>query len=197
MNPQITESINRIADGARANFRAAVSGARGRSMQAAQRVVETRRPLEALTGVGLKLSAVSHRTTDRVLKQNMQLAVHQLDAVAERLESAATAACLRDLIRKQIKLTPAHVSRFGRDARESLTIVAEGGMEAGDVLKSAVSALKSSATAPAKRKTKTARKRPAKKAAARKTPARKARASAKKTATRRKAATAPAATPAS
>lgn len=188
MTPQLNETLDRIAAGARANFRAAVAGARGRGHKAARRVAETRRPLEALAGVGLKLSAVSHRTTDRVLKQNTQLAVNQLDAVATRLESAATATCLRDLVKKQIALTPEQFARLRSDARASLSIVAEGGSEAGSVLKSAVNGLgarKATRTTAARKATKTAAARKPRKKAVRKTPATKTRATASKAAAKR------------
>ncbi|MBT8085338.1 MAG: hypothetical protein KJO19_13410 [Woeseia sp.] len=177
MNPQIEQSINRISAGARNSVRAVVDGARSRSQYAAKTVANTKKPLNTLSGLGLKLSAVSHRTTDRVLKQQTRLTAHQLDAVAARFESAAGANGLRDLVKKQVRMVPTQVKRLGRDARESLSIIVEGGSEAGEVLKGSFKTLRNQDVTP---RTKATRKKrtPAKKA--RKTAA--ARPAAKKTA---------------
>ncbi|MGB5247049.1 MAG: hypothetical protein WBM54_06290 [Woeseia sp.] len=176
MNPQIEQSINRISSGARGSVRAVIDGARARSQYVAKTVVNTKKPLNTLSGLGLKLSAVSHRTTDRMVKQQTQMAANQLDVVAARFESAAGATCLRDLVKKQIKMTPAQIKRLGRDTRSSLAIIVEAGSEAGEVVKGTFKSLRNQTVAPrakATRKTRTAAKsakvtaaaRPAKKVA--------------------------------
>lgn len=161
MNPQIEQSINRLSAGARDSVQAVVSGARARSQTVAKTVSNTKKPLNTLSGLGLKLSAVSHRTTDRMLKQQTQLAAHQLDAIAARFESAADATCLRDLVKRQARMTPEQLQRFGRDARESLAILVEGGSEAREVVKGTWQALRKQDIKPrakAKRKKRTASK---------------------------------------
>lgn len=161
MNAQIEQSMNRIADGARGRFRGMIDNARRGGQRAAATVAEGKKPVRTLSGLGLKLSAVSHRTTDRVVKQQTKLTVNQLDAIAERFESAAGATCLRDLVKKQFRITPAQFQRFANDARESFGIILEGGNEAREVVKGAVQELRAKQPKP---RTKTARKAPAKKA---------------------------------
>lgn len=180
MNPQIEQSINRISAGARGSVQAVIDGARARSQYAAKTVANTKKPLNTLSGLGLKLSAVSHRTTDRVVKQQTQLAANQLDVIAARLESAAGATCLRDLVRKQLSITPEQMKRFGRDTRGSLAIIVEGGSEVREVVKGTLQSLRRQDIKP---RTKATRKKRKVAKTARKTAA--ARPAAKKTAKKR------------
>ena len=183
MNPQIEQSMNRIADGARGSVRGLINNARRTGQRAAAKVVGGKKPVRTLAGLGLKLSAVSHRTTDRVVKQQTAMTVNQLDVVAARLQSAAGATCLRDLVKKQISMTPEQFQRFTTDARKSVAILVDAGSEAREVVKGAVQDLRAKQPKPRK---KAARKAPAKKArktAARKTAA--AKPAAKKVAKKR------------
>jgi hypothetical protein len=184
MNPQIEQSINRISAGARGSVRAVIDGARARSHYAAKTVTKSKKPLNTLSGLGLKLSAVSHRTTDRVVKQQTQLAANQLDVIAARLESAAGATCLRDLVKKQLRMTPQQLQRFGRDTRDSLAIIVEGGSEVREVVKGTIQTLRRQDVKPGA-KAKRAKKKVAKtvRKTARKTAA--AGSAAKKTAKKR------------
>jgi len=142
MNPEIEASLDRIEDGvsdlkagARGGVHGLVTSARQRGRQAADRIARGKRPLEKLTGLGLALSAVSHRTTDRVLRQQTSLAANQLDLVALRLKRAAAATSFRDLLAGQVRLTPEQLGKLGRDARESFSILVEGGSDARDVIR--------------------------------------------------------------
>ncbi|MEQ8207867.1 MAG: hypothetical protein RIA65_16950 [Woeseia sp.] len=156
MNQPIEQSMDRISNAAESGLQSLVSGARQRSKRAAQSVAAGKKPLQTLTGLGLKLSAVSHQTTDRILKQQTALAANQLDMIAMRFESAADASCLRDLVKKQIRLTPEQLSRLGRDTKTSLGIVMNAGSEARDVVTGTIKSL---------RKPRKATKSPARKAA--------------------------------
>jgi len=184
MNNQIEQSFDRLTSGARTSMQTLINTARNRGEQAAGRVRNGKKPLGTLSGLGLKLSAVSHRTTDRVLKQNTTLAANQLDVIADRFNSAANASCLRDLVKKQLRMTPEQVARFGSDAKDAISIVVKGGAEARDVVRASISEF----GRPVKARKAPARKAPARKKATRKTVAKKAaKAAPKKTATRKKA----------
>ncbi|ANO51025.1 hypothetical protein [Woeseia oceani] len=165
MNQPIEQSMDRIATAADSGLHSLVNGARQRSKRAAQRVTAGKKPLQALAGLGLKLSAVSHRTTDRILKQQTALTANQLDLIALRFESAADASCLRDLVKKQIRLTPEQLSRLGRDTRASFGIVLDAGSEARDVVADTLGSLRKPrkvAKAPARKAAKTTKKTVAK-----------------------------------
>lgn len=184
MNPEIEASLDRIEDGvsdlkagARGGVHGLVTSARQRGREAADRIARGKQPLEKLSGLGLALSAVSHRTTDRVLKQQTSLAANQLDLLALRLERAAAATSFRDLLTGQIRLTPEQLSKLGRDARESLSILVEGGSDARDVLRKGLGELTGRGTA--KRGTGTASPAPATRKAGKKKTARRKKAAGK------------------
>ncbi len=176
----IEDGAGEIAAGARAGLKGLVSSARDGGRRAAETVRGGKQPLNTLTGVGLKLSAVSHRTTERVLKQQTAMAANQLDLLAERINAAADASCLRDLVRRQIRLTPEQFSRLGSDARESFKILANGGSEAREVIRGAYGELTGKRPAPRRKASKAASKAASTAKSAKKTARKKAKKVAKK-----------------
>jgi len=182
MKLQIENSISRIADVARGRFFSILKGARKQTENAAGVVSRGKQPVKTVSRLGLKLTAVSHKTANKVLKQQTRMVENQIDAVASRLHAAATANDLRDLVSTQLRLIPQNASRLVSDARTTLGIVASAGQEAGMLVKSTVAELRSPAKPRkagkkvAKKATKTASKKkaPAKKAAVKKDVAAKA-----------------------
>jgi len=197
MNARVETPITRIATEARGRYEAIVATARSRTEKAADRVVEGKKPVQTLSKLGLKLSAVSHRTADRVLKQQARMVEHQIDAVAHRLSAAAGAKSLGELIRTQVRLIPANASRFAEDTRETLAIVAGAGGEVRGLLAETVGEIRGRRRAAAKKPA--AARKPAAKKATRKPAAKKAtprKPAAKKAAARKKAPAKPVAAPA-
>lgn len=142
MKLQIENSISRIADDARGRFFNILKGARRQTENAAGAVTKGKLPVKTVSKLGLKLTAVSHRTADKVLKQQTRMVENQIDAIASRLHAAATANDLRDLVGTQLRLIPVNASRFVSDARATLGIVASAGQEAGKLVKSTVAELR-------------------------------------------------------
>jgi hypothetical protein len=142
MNPRIENTMSRIADDARGRYARLVRQARRRSESAASRVTMGKKPIKAMTGLGLKLTAISHKTADKVLQQQTRLVENQIDALAGRLKAAADARNVRDLLSTQIRLIPQNVSRFAADTRDTLSIVAGAGSEVRNVLKSTMAELR-------------------------------------------------------
>jgi phasin family protein len=174
MKLQIENSISRIAEQARGRYFELLKGARSQTENVAGKVSKGKGPVKTVSKMSLKLTAVTHRTADKVLKQQARMVENQIDAFASRLHAAATATDVRDLVRTQIRLIPENASRLVGDARDTLGIVASAGQEVGEVLKGTVAELRGKA--PARKVTKkastkkaTAKKAPAKKVAATKT----------------------------
>ena len=174
MKVQIENSISRIADEARGRYFELLKGARKQTESAAGQVIKGKGPVKTVSKLGLKISAVSHRTADKVLKQQTRMVEHQIDAIAARLHAAATAADIRDLVGTQFRLIPVNVSRFADDARTTLSIVTSAGQEVGKLVKGTVAELRGKAQ-PKKTAKKVVKKASKKKAAAKKAPAKKAR----------------------
>jgi Phasin protein len=161
MNPTFDNTMSRIADKARGRYARLVKGARQRTESAADRVALGKKPVKTITGLGLKLTAISHKTADQVLRQQTRLMEHQIDAVADRLKAAADAKNLRDLVRTQLRLIPQNLSRIAGDTRDTLNIVANAGMEVRDVVKSTIFELRGKAPSAKKSSRKKARARKA------------------------------------
>jgi hypothetical protein len=164
----IENSMSRIAERTRDRYEVLISGAQKRANEAAGRVSRGKKPVKTLSQLGLKLTAVGHRTADKILKQNTTLVENQIDAFAERLQAAAAANDVRDLVGTQFRLIPQNASRFASDARGALGIVAGAGSEMKDLLKGTFDELRG-ATQAGKTSAKTSSKKTSKKVAAKAT----------------------------
>jgi len=180
MKLQIENSISRIADEARGRYFELLKGARQQTESAAGKVSKGKGPVKTVSKLSLKLSAVSHKTADKVLKQQTRMVENQIDAFARRLHAAAAAKDVRDLVGTQLRLIPENASRFASDARDTLGIVTSAGQEVGKLVKGTVAELrgiaqpkKTAKKAPKKAPKKTAKKASKKKAKAKKAPAKK------------------------
>jgi phasin family protein len=142
MKLQIENSISRIADQARGRYFELLKGARQQTESVAGKVSKGKGPVKTVSKLGLKLSAVSHRTADKVLKQQTRMVEHQIDAIANRLHAAASATDIRDLLGTQIRLIPENAARFASDARDTLGIVKSAGQEVGKLVKGTVAELR-------------------------------------------------------
>ena len=179
MNLQIENTISRIADEARGRFNKILKDARYQTQSAADAVSKGKGPVKTVSKLGLKLTATTHKTADKVLKQQTKMVENQIDEFASRLHAVAGATGLKDLVDTQVRLIPKHASRFVGDARETLTIIAGAGQEVGSLLKGTVAELRGVSKPVAKKakakKAKAApKKTPAKKVAAKKPAAKKA-----------------------
>jgi len=172
MNSQVENSMSRIAEQARARYVTALKNARQRTEKVADRVSDGKKPIKSLSKLSLKLTAVTHRTADKVLKQQTKLLEHQIDAFAGRLSAAAEATDIRDLVKTQIRMIPENAALFVSDTRSALGIVAGAGAEVRDLFKGTVQEFRGAKKAAAKKTKKTTAKkaaRPRKKTARKKT----------------------------
>ena len=169
MNSRIENSISRIAEQARGRYKAILENARHRAEIASDRVTDGKKPVKTLSKLGLKLTAVSHRATDKVLKQQLKMLENQIDAFAGRLSAAANATDVGNLIKTQFRLIPENAAVFAQDARNALGVIAGAGVEARDLMKATVVELRDGtqarATKPGTQSRTPARKKTAKKKA--------------------------------
>jgi phasin family protein len=118
-----------------------LDSARSQTEQAASRVQDGKKPVKRLSRLSLELANVSHRATSKVVKQQARMLEHSIDAVAGRLHKAANADTVVDLVRGQFRLIPEDASRILRNTRETLSIVAGAGTEAGQLFRGTVAEL--------------------------------------------------------
>ena len=142
MNLQIENSISEITDKVRDRYEDAVESARQNTEQAAGRLSRRKKPVRTISRLGLKLSNVTHRTANKLWKQQTKLVEGQIDAVAGRLKAAAEAQDLKDLVETQVRLFPENTARIAGQAREALGIVKGAGGEIAELVKGTVAELK-------------------------------------------------------
>lgn len=154
MKLRIQAAIEQIAGEARIRYSDLLRGARQTTEEAARRVSKGKGPLQAVTSLGLNLTAVGHKTADKALKQNKKFISNRMDAVAGRLRSAAHADGLRDLVATQLRLIPKNASQFADDARGALHILAEAGGDVRQLLTGTIQELRGTTPAAKKRSAK-------------------------------------------
>jgi phasin family protein len=147
-----------------------VKAARAASMKSAERIKALKDPIRAVSRSGVKLTAISQNTAERLIQLQEQLVTSALTDAAAQLERAARADNVVALVRDQADVLRATRERIVSDITEAVTILKDAG---GDVRKVATHTYesvtgKAEAAAP---KAKVAR--PKVKRAVRKAPARK------------------------
>lgn len=172
MNPQVENSTSRIAEQARGRYQKAIKTARSRTELAAERVTGGKKSVKTLSKLSLKLTAVTHRTADKVLKQQTKMLEHQIDAFAGGLSAAAEAADIRSLVKMPFRMLPKNAALFVDDARSALGIVVGAGAEVRELFKGTVMELRGTR--------KTVTKKPASKKTVAKKPAKLRKKAAKK-----------------
>ena len=194
-----------MQDGYVALTERAMDRLREATLNAADMVSRTRQPVRRIAETGIKLNRISHKSVEKLVKQQAHIVESAIDSGAKNLKLAARADNLRDLFADQIAALPKAGALAGESARVTIDIVRDTGDELGGVFRvvpakpktktktKAKAKAKAKTTRKAVRKTTASRKRkPAtrkrattktvrkttKKASARKTPARKPAASA-------------------
>lgn len=147
-----------------------VKAARAASLKSAERIKALKDPIRAVSRSGVKLTAISQSTAERLIQLQEQLVTSALTDAAAQLERAARADNVVELVRDQADVLRATRERIVSDITEAVTILKDAG---GDVRKVATHAYasvtgKAAAAAP---KAKVARRKV--KRAVRKAPARK------------------------
>lgn len=161
----------------------AISGIRSAGLETAGLLAATKGPVHSIADTGLKLNNLSHKSIERLLKQQVAALDDLIDGGTRRLEKASRAQTVRTLVDGQISTLPKSRDQAVRNARKTVAIVRDTGKDLGDLVKDVVvdissagkgrkPAAKKAAGRPAKKKAAT-RKPAAKKATAKKTTARK------------------------
>lgn len=182
-----TNPVDNARDAIATQIDKIVDGARLRAAAAAGQVADGKKPVQTLADAGIAISKVSHKATGKIIKQQARIVSNSIDAVAGRLQAAAGAESLKDLVSTQVRLVPENTARLINDTRDALGIVADAGTEVRGIVVKTFGTLRGRTPARPARKTaakKTAVKKPvAKKATTRKAPAKKTQA--KKTVARK------------
>ncbi|MCM2309912.1 MAG: phasin family protein, partial [Steroidobacteraceae bacterium] len=109
-----------------------VKAARAASMKSAERIKALKDPIRAVSRSGIKLTAISQNTAERLIQLQEQLVTSALTDAAAQLERAARADNVVALVRDQADVLRATRERIVSDITEAVTILKDAG---GDVRK--------------------------------------------------------------
>ena len=176
--------IEKLADTVKTESRQladrAIKGLRTAGLETAGIISKTKKPVHAIAETGLKLNTLSHKSIEKLVKQQVATIDDLIDGSAERLEKAARARTMRTLVEGQISTLPQARKHAVKNAKKTVTLVRETGDAFGDLFKDVVvdisSARKPAAkkkTAGRKKATASKKKAPGRKPAAKKTAAKK------------------------
>jgi len=165
----------------------AIGRVRKATLATADFVSRTRKPVRRIADTGIKLNRISHKSVEKLVKQQAIVVDSAIEGGAKNLKLAARADNLRELVGDQIATLPKARSWAGKNALTTIDIVRETGGEIGGVFRVAPTKVKTARKKVA-RKTTAARKGATKRVAKTTTKARKTAtartASAKKATTR-------------
>lgn len=155
----------------------AVAGLRAAGLETAGLIAKTKGPVNTFGETSLKLNNLSHKSIEKLLKQQVSALEDLIDGSADRLKMAAKADDVQSLIDGQVSSLPKSRDMAVSNAKKTATIMRDTGDAFGDLFKDVVVDI--SSAKPATRKKAPAKKRTTRKATAKKTGTRKA--SARKT----------------
>ena len=138
-----------------------VKALRQGTRQAATYVAGAKTPVRKVATTGLRLNAISHKSLEKLVKHQLSTFEAAVEDGAQRLTAAAEADDLRALLSEQVARLPATRKRVVGEARKTLAILVDTGMELRDLVK----APRKTARKASKRTTKKTARKTARKAA--------------------------------
>lgn len=169
--------IEKLAETLKAESRTladrAIKGMRSAGLETAELMIRTKKPVHAIANTGLKLNTLSHKSIEKLVKQQVATIDDLIDGSASRLETAARARTLKGLLDGQIATLPRTRKHAVQNAKKTVALVRDTGESFGELVKDVVVDISSARKGRKPVARKAAKKAPAKKRAAKKTVAKK------------------------
>ncbi len=149
------------AERAREQAEGVIESAKSGARKASDWADAGKKPVKKVADAGLKLSSISHRTTDKLLRKQAQVLEGEFDAISDYFDDVADAGDFRSLARVQLELLPQLARRAIGNGRDAAGIVAEAGSDVRSLFAKTVTDLRGSkakARKTVKKAAKTARK---------------------------------------
>jgi hypothetical protein len=165
--------IEQIAENLKAESRLladrAIARMRNAGLETASLITSAKTPVRVAADTGLKFNTLTHKSIEKLLKQQAAALEELIDGSADRVEMAARAVSMRVLVEAQISTLPTSRDHVVDNARKTVAIVRDTGDALGELVKEAVVDISSART----RRTPAARKAAGRPAAKKKAPGRK------------------------
>lgn len=182
MNNAVQNLVKPIVDASMNIVNNTVEATRQAAVNSAKLVAKSKAPVQIMTESSLKLNAISHKSMARLLSVQSHAVEGTLLATAKRLETAANANSVNELVNDQMALIPKTRDRLAGDARNTLDVLVDTRDELRELVTATVADFGRGTPTVAAKTRRTAKK----KATTAKRTAKKATGKARKTATRAK-----------
>ncbi|MEM1261888.1 MAG: hypothetical protein AAGH76_05800 [Pseudomonadota bacterium] len=126
----IEEIYSRTAERARAQAENVLNSAQTGVKKASDWVEGGKQPVQKLADASLKISSISHQTTDKLVRAQARAVENEVLALSEYLADVADADSIQALARRQFDILPRLTRRVVDNTRETVTILRDAG---GDV----------------------------------------------------------------
>ncbi len=134
--------IERVTEQYREAGRLALERVRDTLDNSANWVEKGKSPVKALTDKTLKLNRITHNSTARLVRVQAEFVEGTVEAAAQRLQAAARADSLANLVSGQMDLMPATRDRIVTDARKTLDVLSDTRDDLRSLVRETVDALR-------------------------------------------------------
>jgi hypothetical protein len=134
--------IEKFADNVKAETRTiadrAIASMRTAGLETAGLLSRTKRPVHAIADTSLKLNALSHKSFEKMVKQQVAALDDLIDGSVHRIEMAAKAKSVKALVDGQISTLPKTRKHAVKNAKKTVALVKDTGDAFGDLFKDVV-----------------------------------------------------------
>jgi hypothetical protein len=134
--------IEKIADNLKTETRMiadrAIASMRTAGLETAGLISKTKRPVHAIADTSLKLNALSHKSFEKMVKQQVAALDDLIDGSVHRIEMAAKAKSVKALVDGQISTLPKTRKHAVKNAKKTVALVKDTGDAFGDLFKDVV-----------------------------------------------------------
>jgi hypothetical protein len=134
--------IEKIADNLKTETRMiadrAIAGMRTAGLETAGLISKSKRPVHAIADTSLKLNALSHKSFEKMVKQQVAALDDLIDGSVHRIEMAAKAKSVKALVDGQISTLPKTRKHAVKNAKKTVALVKDTGDAFGDLFKDVV-----------------------------------------------------------
>jgi hypothetical protein len=134
--------IEKIADNLKTETRMiadrAIASMRTAGLETAGLLTKTKGPVHAIADTSLKLNTLSHKSFEKMVKQQVAALDDLIDGSAHRIEMAAKAKTVKALVDGQISSLPKTRKHAVKNAKKTVALVKDTGDAFGDLFKDVV-----------------------------------------------------------
>lgn len=125
MNTAVEKWVKPVVDKTVEAANNAVTVTRQAAHASARLMASAKQPLQVVTDSSLKLNKISHQSIARLVNVQSHAIEGTVLAAAKRLETAANAHSVNELVNDQMAMVPASRERLVKDARQALDVLSD------------------------------------------------------------------------